>query len=98
MKGRYFTMTKAQLIDAVAKKTGFKKKDAEAAVSAAFDAMTEALTEGEKVQIVGFGTFEVKERAARKGINPLTKKTMDIAASKSLSFKAGKAMKELLNK
>lgn len=91
-------MTKSQIIDAVAKKTGLKKKEAEAAVSATIDAITEALVEGEKVQVVGFGTFEVKERAARTGINPYTKKAMKIEASKSLSFKAGKAMKELLNK
>ena len=91
-------MTKTTLIDIVAANTGLKKKDAEVAVNAVFGAMTDALTEGEKVQVVGFGTFEVKERAARKGINPLTKKAMNIKASKSLSFKAGKAMKELLNK
>ena len=69
-----------------------------AAVSAAIDAITAALVEGEKVQIVGFGSFEVKERAARTVINPYTKKEMEIEASKTLSFKAGKAMKELLNK
>lgn len=91
-------MTKSQIIDAVAAKADFKKKDAEAAVSAVFDAVTEALANGEKVQVVGFGTFEVKERAARTGINPRTKKAIKIAASKTLSFKAGKAMKELLNK
>ncbi len=91
-------MTKSQLIDAVAKSTNLKKKDAEAAVSATLDAISAALVEGDKVQLVGFGTFEVKERAARTGINPYTKKAMDIPASKSLSFKAGKAMKALLNK
>ena len=91
-------MTKSQIIDAVAAKADFKKKDAEAAVNAVFDAVTEALANGEKVQVVGFGTFEVKERAARTGINPRTKKAIKIAASKTLSFKAGKAMKELLNK
>ncbi|MBR5322052.1 MAG: HU family DNA-binding protein [Clostridia bacterium] len=91
-------MTKAQIIDAVAAKADFKKKDAEAAVNAVFEAVTEALANGEKVQVVGFGTFEVKERAARTGINPRTKKAIKIAASKTLSFKAGKAMKELLNK
>lgn len=91
-------MTKSQLIDAVAKSTNLKKKDAEAAVSATIDAISAALVEGDKVQLVGFGTFEVKERAARTGINPYTKKAMDIPASKSLSFKAGKAMKALLNK
>ncbi len=91
-------MTKSQIIDAVAAKADFKKKDAEVAVNAVFEAVTEALANGEKVQVVGFGTFEVKERAARTGINPRTKKAIKIAASKTLSFKAGKAMKELLNK
>lgn len=91
-------MTKSQIIDAVAAKADFKKKDAEAAVNAVFEAVTEALANGEKVQVVGFGTFEVKGRAARTGINPRTKKVIKIAASKTLSFKAGKAMKELLNK
>ncbi len=91
-------MTKSQLIDAVAKAADLKKKDAEAAVAATLDAISAALVEGDKVQLVGFGTFEVKERAARKGINPYTKKEMKIPASKSLSFKAGKAMKALLNK
>ena len=91
-------MTKAQIIDAVVAKADFKKKDAEAAVNAVFEAVTESLAKGEKVQVVGFGTFEVKERAARTGINPRTKKAIKIDASKTLSFKAGKAMKELLNK
>jgi DNA-binding protein HU-beta len=91
-------MTKSQIIDAVAKKADLKKKDAEAAVNATLEAITDALVEGEKVQVVGFGTFEVKGRAARTGINPRTKKAIKIKASKTLSFKAGKAMKELLNK
>ena len=91
-------MTKSQLIDVVAMKTGLKKKEAEAAVAAVIEGVSEALVAGEKVQLVGFGTFEVKERAARTGINPHTKKAMKIAASKSLAFKAGKAMKALLNK
>ena len=91
-------MNRSQLVNAVAEKMGLKKKDAEAAVSATLDAITAALVEGDKVQLVGFGTFEVKERAERTGINPYTKETMKIAASKSLSFKAGKAMKALLNK
>lgn len=91
-------MTKAQLIDAVAAKTGLKKKDAEAAVAAVFEGVSDALVAGEKVQLVGFGTFEVKTRAARTGINPHTRKAMKIPASKSLAFKAGKAMKALLNK
>lgn len=91
-------MTKSQLIDAVAKKTGLKKKDAEAAVAAVFEGVSEALAAGEKVQLVGFGTFEVKTRAARTGINPYTKKAMEIPASKTLAFKAGKSMKAELNK
>lgn len=91
-------MTKSQIIDAVAAKTDWKKKDAEVAVTAVFEAMTEALAKGEKVQVVGFGSFEVKSRKARTGINPRTKKAIKIDASKTLSFKAGKAMKELLNK
>ncbi len=91
-------MTKSQIIDAVAAKTDFKKKDAEAAVNAVLEAVTDALAKGEKVQVVGFGTFEVKNRAARTGIDPRTKKAIKIKASKTLSFKTGKAMKELLNK
>ena len=91
-------MTKSQLIDEVAKKTGLKKKNAEAAVGAALEAITSSLVKGDKVQLVGFGTFEVKKRTARTGVNPYTKKPMKIPATKSLSFKAGKAMKALLNK
>ena len=91
-------MNKSTLVEAVAANANLKKKDAEAAVSATLDAITEALVAGEKVQVVGFGTFEVKSRAARTGINPRTKKAIKIKASKTLSFKAGKAMKELLNK
>ncbi len=91
-------MTKSQIIDEVAKKTGLKKKDAEAAVSAVISSVTDALVAGEKVQLVGFGTFEIKERASRTGINPYTKKTMEIPASKRLSFTAGKSMKALINK
>jgi len=91
-------MTKSQLIDEVAKKTGLKKKEAESAVSAALDSITASLVKGEKVQLVGFGTFDVKKRTARTGVNPHTKKPMKIPATKSLSFKAGKAMKALLNK
>jgi len=91
-------MTKSQLIDVVAKKTGLKKKDAEVAVSAAFDSIVETLLNGEKVQIVGFGTFEVKERLPRTGINPYTKKAMEIPATKRLSFASGKTLKALINK
>ena len=74
------------------------KKEAEAAVSATLDAITEALAEGDKIALVGFGTFSVKERAARTGINPLTKETIQIAASKAPAFKAGKALKDAINK
>ncbi|MBR2850227.1 MAG: HU family DNA-binding protein, partial [Clostridia bacterium] len=84
-------MNKTQLIDVVATKTGLKKKDAEAAVNAVNEAITEALKAGDKVQIIGFGTYEVKERAAREGRNPKTGETITIAASKTPAFSAGKA-------
>ena len=91
-------MTKTELISAVAQKTELSKKDSEKAVSAVIEAITEALTNGDKVSLVGFGTFEVKERAARKGVNPRTKETIDIPASKLPSFKAGKALKDSVSK
>jgi DNA-binding protein HU-beta len=87
-------MTKAELISAVAEKSDLTKKDSEKAVAAVIDAITEALVAGDKVSLVGFGTFEVKSRAARKGINPRTKEPMPIPASKLPAFKAGKALKE----
>ncbi len=87
-------MTKSDLIAAVATKIESSKKDSEKAVCAVLEAITEALANGETVQLVGFGTFEVKERAARKGINPRTKEEITIEASKLPSFKAGKALKE----
>jgi len=87
-------MTKAELISVVAEKSGLTKKDSDKAVTAIIDAVTEALVSGDKVSLVGFGTFEVKDRAARKGINPRTKEPMPIAASKLPVFKAGKALKE----
>ncbi len=87
-------MNKAELIAAVAEKTDLSKKDADKAVNAAVEAITEALKKGEKVQIVGFGAFEVKERAARIGRNPQTKKEIKIPASKIPQFKAGKALKD----
>ena len=90
-------MNKTQLIDVVANKTGLKKKDADAAVVAVFEAMEEALCAGEKVQLIGFGTFEVKERAARTGRNPATGEAIEIAASKYPAFSAGKALKDKLN-
>ena len=87
-------MNKTELINAVADKTELSKKDAEAAVSAVIEAITEALTQEEKVQLVGFGSFEVKTRAERVGRNPKTKETIQIPASKAPVFKAGKALKD----
>ncbi|MCL2034432.1 MAG: HU family DNA-binding protein [Oscillospiraceae bacterium] len=87
-------MTKAELISAVAEKSGLTKKDSDKAVSAVIESITDALVSGDKVSLVGFGTFEVKNRAARKGINPRTKEPMPIPASKLPAFKAGKALKE----
>lgn len=91
-------MTKADLITVVAQKTNLSKKDSEKAVAAMLDTITETLASGEKVSLVGFGTFEVKERAAREGINPRTKEKIIIPASKLPSFKAGKALKEDVSK
>lgn len=87
-------MNKTELINAVADKTDLSKKDAEAAVTAAIDAITAALSQQEKVQLVGFGSFEVKTRAERVGRNPKTKETIQIPASKTPVFKAGKALKD----
>ena len=91
-------MNKAELINAVAASTGFSKKDAETVVSATLDAITAALQGGEKVQLVGFGSFEVKKRAARIGRNPKTKETIEIPASVVPVFKAGKALKDAVSK
>ena len=91
-------MNKAELIAAVAEKTELSKKDSEKAVNAALDAITAALVEGDKVQLVGFGAFDVKERAARVGRNPQTKKEIQIPASKVPQFKAGKALKDAIAK
>ena len=90
-------MNKTQLIEAVVAKTNLKKKDAEAAVNAFTAAIEEALKAGDKVQLVGFGTFEVKERAAREGRNPKTGEKITIAASKHPAFTAGKALKDSVN-
>ncbi len=90
-------MNKTQLVEAVAEKAGLKKKEAEAAVNAMTDAIAEALKAGDKVQLIGFGTFEVKERGAREGRNPRTGETIKIAASKHPSFTAGKALKDSVN-
>ena len=91
-------MNKAELVSAVAEKTGLSKKDSEKAVNAAFDTITEALAAGDKVQLVGFGAFEVKERGARIGRNPKTKEEIEIPASRVASFKVGKALKEAVTK
>ncbi len=91
-------MNKAELVSAVAEKTGMSKKDSERAVNAAFDTITEALAAGDKVQLVGFGAFEVKERGARIGRNPKTKEEIEIPASRVASFKVGKALKEAVTK
>ncbi|KRM90991.1 HU family DNA-binding protein [Liquorilactobacillus cacaonum] len=85
---------KAQLIETVATKTGLTKKDATTAVDAVFETIQATLAEGEKVQLIGFGNFEVRERAARKGRNPQTGKEIQIPASKVPAFKPGKALKE----
>jgi DNA-binding protein HU-beta len=91
-------MTKQELITNVANGAELTKKDAEKAVNAVFTAITETLSAGDKLQIVGFGTFEVRERAARKGRNPQTGAEIEIVASKAPAFKAGKALKEAVNK
>lgn len=91
-------MNKAELVSAVAENTGMSKKDSEKAVNAAFDTITEALAAGDKVQLVGFGAFEVKERGARIGRNPKTKEEIEIPASRVASFKVGKALKEAVTK
>ncbi len=87
-------MNKNELVASVAEKAEISKKDAEAAVKAVTEAITEALAEGDKVSLVGFGTFSVKERAARTGINPRTKETVEIPAAKVPAFKAGAALKD----
>lgn len=89
---------KSELIEKVASATDLTKKDASAAVEAVFDTITETLSNEEKVQIIGFGTFEVRERAARKGRNPQTGEEIQIPASKVPAFKAGKALKESVKK
>ena len=90
-------MNKTELIAAVANRAGMSRKDAEAALKAFTDVVAEELKKGEKVQLVGFGTFEVSERAARTGRNPHTGEEMIIAASKAPKFKAGKALKDSIN-
>ena len=90
-------MNKTELVAAVAQKAELSKKDAEKALKAFIDVVTDELKKGEKVQLVGFGTFEISERAAREGRNPLTGATMSIPASKAPKFKAGKALKDAVN-
>lgn len=90
-------MNKVELIAAVAAKAGLSKKDAEKAVAAVVASVEEALVKGDKVQLIGFGTFEVRERAARIGRNPQTKAEIKIAASKQPVFKAGAALKKAVN-
>ena len=90
-------MNKTQLVDAVAAKAGIKKKEAEAAVNAMTEAIAEALKAGDKVQLIGFGSFEVKERAAREGHNPATGEKITIPASKNVGFSASKALKDKVN-
>lgn len=85
---------KADLIDGVVSKSGLTKKDATAAVEGLFDVVTETLAEGERVQIIGFGSFEVRDRAARKGRNPQTGEEIQIPATKVPAFKAGKGLKD----
>ena len=90
-------MNRTELVAAMAEKSQLSKKDAESALKAFIDVVSEEMQKGEKIQLVGFGTFEVSERAAREGRNPQTGETMTIAASKSPKFKAGKSLKDLVN-
>ena len=90
-------MNKTELVAAMAEKSGLSKKDSEKALAAFVDAVMDALKKGDKVSLVGFGTFDVRERAARTGLNPRTKEPIEIHASKAPAFKAGKAFKDALN-
>ena len=91
-------MNKTELVNSIAAKSGLNKKNSEAALNALIGSVEETLKNGEKVVLVGFGTFEVRSRAARKGRNPQTKKEITIPASKAPVFKAGKVLKDLVNK
>lgn len=91
-------MNKSELVAAVAEKSGLTKKDAEKAVSSVIDTIVESVAKGEKVQVVGFGTFEQRQRNARTGCDPRTKQQIQIPASKVPAFKAGNAFKEAVNK
>jgi DNA-binding protein HU-beta len=97
LRNRRNIMNKTELVAAMAEQTQLSKKDAEAALKAFIDVVSEEMKKGEKVQLVGFGTFEVSERAAREGRNPATGESMVIKASKAPKFKAGKALKDLVN-
>ena len=91
-------MTKAEIVTAIAEKSGLTKKDSEKALAAFIDTVTDTLSKGESIQLVGFGTFEVRERAARTGINPRSKEKIEIAATKVPAFKAGRALKDAVSK
>lgn len=91
-------MNKAELISAVAEKTGLSKKDSEKVINATFETITTSMEAGEKVQLVGFGVFDVKERGVRIGRNPKTKEEIEIPASRVPTFKAGKALKDAVAK
>ena len=91
-------MKKSELTAAVAAKGGYSKKDAEKALDAVVNTITESLANGEKISIVGFGSFEVRERAAKESINPATKQPIHVPAKKVPAFKAGKALKEAVDK
>ncbi len=91
-------MNKVELIAQIAEKSGLSKKDAEKALAAAVDAITEAVSTGDKVQLVGFGSFEVKQREARVGRNPKTKEAIEIPATRVPVFKAGRALKDAVSK
>lgn len=90
-------MNKTELVESIAQKTGLSKKDSESALNAFLDTVKETLKNDDKIQLVGFGSFEVRTRAARKGINPQTKEQIKIPASKAPVFKAGKALKNEVN-
>ncbi len=96
-KERVNKMNKTQLIEAVAAKANIKKKDAEIAINSLVDVITDSLVNGEKIQLTGFGSFDVKERAAHDGINPFTKETMHYDASKKPVFSPSKALKDAVN-
>ncbi|MDD6563848.1 MAG: HU family DNA-binding protein [Clostridiales bacterium] len=91
------SMKKQELVAAISQEAEISKKDADRALTAAINAITKALADGDKIQLVGFGTFEVRERAARTGKNPRTGEMIDIAASKVPAFKAGRALKDAVN-